>query len=459
MKKIFKKVFKIENIPYLILALMMFWIFTKVTITSGDDEWFSAILDKSFNGSLLAYLKERYTGWTGRIVIESIMVPMFAYNIWIWRILNTIMTIILALGIYKLIPDKYIKQLSSSKKLLIKSIICISIFSLPDDVFSSAISWITGSYNYLWTMACGILSILPFKYALFNEKFDKRWYVLLVFTVILGCNMEQVSLVVLCFALITNIYVFIRDKKINVGLVIFNIFILINTAILFLAPGNYERANKEIVSWFGQWDMISLPVKLMMGTNLFLQHIFDKNIILIALLVILLNIAIWKKYKSIAIRLLAFTPMGTVIIKFIEIQLNSHNINTDFFMFKLLNIQNLNILNYNEIKIFLPTSILLCVILIIPVIFILVFDKVEMKYFSIILYLAAICSALSISISPTIYASGERVFFVTDILLIISSVLLLNEVLRKWKMNIYVILTFVFISYNSFILYLKNILE
>ena len=82
-----------------------------------------------------------------------------------------------------------------------------------------------------------------------------------------------------------------------------------------------------------------------------------------------------------------------------------------------------------------------------------------MKYFSIILYLAAICSALSISISPTIYASGERVFFVTDILLIISSVLLLNEVLRKWKMNIYVILTFVFISYNSFILYLKNILE
>ena len=459
MKKIFKKVFKIENIPYLILALMMFWIFTKVTITSGDDEWFSAILDKSFNGSLVAYLKERYTGWTGRIVIESIMVPMFAYNIWIWRILNTIMTIILALGIYKLIPDKYTKQLTSSKKLLIKSIICISIFSLPDDVFSSAISWITGSYNYLWTMACGILSILPFKYALFNEKFDKRWYVLLVFTVILGCNMEQVSLVVLCFALITNIYVFIRDKKINVDLVIFNIFILINTAILFLAPGNYERANKEIVNWFGQWDMISLPVKLMMGTNLFLEHIFDKNIILIALLVILLNIAIWKKYKSMAIRLLAFIPMGTVIIKFIEIQLNSHNINTDFFMFKLLNIQNLNILNYNEIKIFLPTSILLCVILIIPVIFILVFDKIEMKYFSIILYLAAICSALSISISPTIYASGERVFFVTDILLIISSVLLLNEVLRKWKMNIYVILTFVFISYNSFSLYLKNILE
>ena len=57
MKKILKKVFKAENIPYLILGLMMFLVFSKVNITSGDDEWFSTILDKSFNGSLIAYLK------------------------------------------------------------------------------------------------------------------------------------------------------------------------------------------------------------------------------------------------------------------------------------------------------------------------------------------------------------------------------------------------------------------
>ena len=37
----------------------MFLVFSKVNITSGDDEWFSTILDKSFNGSLIAYLKRK----------------------------------------------------------------------------------------------------------------------------------------------------------------------------------------------------------------------------------------------------------------------------------------------------------------------------------------------------------------------------------------------------------------
>ena len=56
MKKILKKVFKAENIPYLILGLMMVQVFSKVNNTSGDDEWFSTNLDKSFNVRLIAYL-------------------------------------------------------------------------------------------------------------------------------------------------------------------------------------------------------------------------------------------------------------------------------------------------------------------------------------------------------------------------------------------------------------------
>lgn len=353
MKKILKKVFKAENIPYLILGLMMFLVFSKVNITSGDDEWFSTILDKSFNGSLIAYLKERYTGWTGRIVIESIMVPMFACNIWIWRVLNTIMSVILAIGIYKLIPYSYIREITVSKRMLIKSLICILIFSIPTEVFSASISWITGSYNYLWPVSCLLLTILPFKNSIFKEEFNKKWYFLLIFTAILGANMEQASLIMFVFAFITNIYIVVRDKKIRIDLVIFNIFIAINTAVLFLAPGNYERSNKEIVNWFGQWDMISLPTKLMMGLNLFLEHIFESNIIMISILVILINIVIWKKYKSILIKVIGAIPIVVVIIKFIEGKLNILNVNTDLIIFKMFNVQNLNILNYDNIKIFL----------------------------------------------------------------------------------------------------------
>ena len=454
-----KKIFKIDNIPYFILAVLILLVFSKSTITPGDDEWFSAILNDAFNGNLMDYLHHRYINWTGRIIIESIMVPMFGYNLWVWRILNTIMTIILALGIYKLIPYKYVDKITATKRLLIKSVICISIFTIHKDVFLTAISWITGSFNYLWPVACAILVMLPFKNALFNERFNKRWYFILIFAVILGANMEQASLVILCFALITNIYLIIRDKKIRVDLIIFNIFIAVNSAILFLAPGNYVRSASETITWFGQWDMISLPTKVMMGTNLLLEQMFRNEIILITVLVGLVNIVIWKKYKDILIRILAAIPMIVVIIKIVERVFGVLNINTNLLIFKLFNVQNLNILNFDDIKIFLPTSILLCTLLIIPVVFLLIFDKVEMKYLSVILYLASICSALSISISPTIYASGARIFFVTDILIIIVSVLILSEYLREWRINIYLILVFIILFGNSFMLYVGKILN
>lgn len=459
MKKIFSKIFKIENIPYFILAFLMLLVFAKRTVTPGDDEWFSAILNDAFNGNLIDYLHHRYTSWTGRIVIESIMVPMFGCNLWLWRVLNTMMTVILAFGIYKLIPYKYVDEMTEGKRLLIKSIICISIFTIHKDVFLTAISWITGSFNYLWPVACSLLVMLPFKNALFKENFNKKWYIILVFATILGANMEQASLVILCFALLTNIYLIIRDKKVRVDLVIFNIFIAVNTGILFLAPGNYARSASETITWFGQWDMISLPTKVMMGTNLFLDHIFRNEIILMAVLVGLTNIVIWKKYKDILIKALAAIPMIVVIIKIVEKVFKILNVSTELFIFKLFSVQNLNILNFDDIKLFLPTSILLCTLLIIPVMFLLIFDKIEMKCLSAILYLAAICSALSISVSPTIYASGTRVFFVTDILIIVISALILNEFLRRWRVNIYLILVFLILFANSFMLYVIKILD
>lgn len=459
MKKKLNKIFSLENVPYFILALLMLLVFAKRTVTPGDDEWFSAILNDAFNGNLMDYLHHRYTSWTGRVVIESIMVPMFGYNLWVWRILNTIMTVVLAFGIYKLIPYKYVDKISKNKRLLIKSIICIFIFTIHKDVFLTSISWITGSFNYLWPVACSLLVMLPFKNALFKEKFNKKYYIVLAFAAILGANMEQASLVILCFALLTNIYLFIRDKKVRVDLIIFNLFIAVNTAILFLAPGNYARSANETITWFGQWNMISLPTKVMMGTNLFLEHMFRNEIILMAVLVGLINILIWKKYKDILIRALATIPMIVVIIKIVERVFGALNISTDSVIFKLFTVQNLNILNFDNIKLFLPTSILLCTLLIIPVMFLLIFDRIEMKYLSVILYLAAICSALSISISPTIYASGARVFFVTDILIIVISTLILNEFLRKWRVNIYLILVFIILSANSFRLYLRKILD
>ena len=164
--------------------------------------------------------------------------------------------------------------------MLIKSLICILIFSIPTEVFSASISWITGSYNYLWPVSCLLLTILPFKNSIFKEEFNKKWCFLLIFTAILGANMEQVLLIMFVFAFITNIYIAVRDKKIRIDLVIFNIFIAINTAVLFLAPGNYERSklSELLRKWRINIFVILVSILIFWSSFvLYLEYILNKG--------------------------------------------------------------------------------------------------------------------------------------------------------------------------------------
>ena len=50
-----------------------------------------------------------------------------------------------------------------------------------------------------------------------------------------------------------------------------------------------------------------------------------------------------------------------------------------------------------------------------------------------ILYCASLCSALILSFSPTIYASGSRVYLLTDFLFVLINSLLIMELLEKIK--------------------------
>lgn len=434
MKNKFKKIVRIDNIPYFLCGIIALIIFANTVSVPGDDFWFSEAVDKLGNGSLAKYLEIRYESWTGRIIIESIMVTLFKYNLWIWRILNTIIFVTLCCAIYRLIPKKYEENFTLINRFSIKSIICISMFLIHKDVFISSIKWITGSFNYLWPMTCAVIAILPLKHEIFEEKYNNYMFIVYMATAILAGNMEQASLVILCFALISNIYLILKNKKANITLVMYNVFFLINTAILFLAPGNYVRSQKETITWFGQWDMISLPTKIMIGLNLLLDNLFNRTSILMFILTLLVFIVIYKRYYDIIIRSIAFVPLSLMSLKIIEKILSKIGIGTHLWIFKIFNVNNLGLLTYDNFKLYLPTVILLGVLLLLIILMFIAFNDIGMKYISVIMYLAAICSGLSISVSPTIYASGARIFFVTDIIVIILITLLLTEQINK---NIY----------------------
>lgn len=439
----------LEVIPYLIIFVMAILVFSKVGIMEGDDQWFYDAVKNVGNGSYLAYLEQRFFNWTGRIVVEAIMVPLIHANLWIWRILNSLILVVFTYGVYNLIPRKYLEQMNCKSKIFIKLLIGISIYILSISVFFWGVRWITGSFNYIWPIALGIIAILPFKYTLFNEDYSKKFYVMCYIVTILAANSEQISLVILCFGIVTNIFIYMIEKKIDLKLVIYNIYIGINTLILFIAPGNYVRELQEATDRYPGWDEVSIVEKILRGINLLVNHLVNESPIFLLFFLITLCVLINKRCKKTIIKIIAhiITGIFSIIPMLNIVDLLTYNLfGKNIILLQRIrerivysDIGKINLTEINNITISLGIFI---VILLVAVLIIFAFDKIKEGYIIFILYMAALAATISIGMSPTMYISGARVFMVTDILFIIIITLMnihiVNNKLYK-KMVLYIV--------------------
>ena len=445
-----KKEGLIDIIPYFVLFVMAMIVFSKVGITAGDDEWFYDAVKNVGNGSYLAYLGHRFFNWTGRIVVEAIMVPLIHSNLWIWRVLNSLILVVLTYGIYNLIPKKYLYEIGCKGKIYIKLLIGISIYVLNINVFFSGVRWITGSFNYIWPMALGIIAILPFKYTLFNEYYSKKLYIVYYLVTILAANSEQVSLVILWFGIVTNIFIYLTEKKVDIKLIIYNIYMGLNTLVLFIAPGNYVRELQEAADRYPGWNEVSIIEKIARGVNLLVNHLLNESPILMFVFLITLCVLVNKRCEKMALRVITY--IITVMFSFIPV-LNV----VDLFTYNLFG-KNIVLLQkikerivclhpgevkFTEVNNITVSLAIFIIILLVAVLIIFAFDKIKDGYLVFIIYLAALASTISIGMSPTMYASGARIFMVTDILFIVIIALMNLDIIKNKlhkKIALYIIL-------------------
>lgn len=442
-------------IPYIVIFCMAFAVFAKVSITPGDDEWFYNALNLVGDGTYIGYLKFRFFNWTGRIVVESIMVPMLQMNPWIWRVLNSLIILVMTYGIYNLIPVRQIEKLKENQKNIIKILIGIGAFAFNIYVFFAGIRWMTGSFNYIWPMSLGIIAILPFKRILFEEEFDKKLFVIYFIITILASNSEQVSLVILCFGIITNIVIYLLQKKVNVVLIAYNIFMVINTVVLFVAPGNYVRTKIEAANNYPGWEHVSIFEKLLRGINLLTNHLVNNAAIFMLIIAVTLFILIKNNCKKTLVKVMATVTLIVFsivpLISVSEYLLNKIfkvNIDLTIRIRNALEYSDINSIKFSELTKFVPTFIALAFIMIIAVLMILAVKCIKEKYMITILYLASLAASVSICMSPTMYVSGQRVFLVTDVLLLIISTLLSVKLVedKLYKNIVYIITIILFIA-------------
>ncbi len=433
--------------PYAIIflfAVIIACINSRITLISGDDELFASALS---NKNIFSFLSERYLTWSGRLVVEFLLVNIIAQKIIFWKILNTFFVTMLLVSSILYINDK--SKLSRLEKINLYSFGMFLFFILNTYVLSSSVFWITGSFNYLWTTVAMLFTMVPFKRLIFEEKASKFMYIASILTSILACYFEQTAVVLLTYSTLCIIYVLFKKIKLNKIIILPYLSIIINSVILFLSPGNKIRFFAEVEHWYPGFDQLSIFTKLYRGLAWTLNHIVNENQFLMFILVILLSYMLYKnRSKIFTISLIPVVYFGFRIISF------EHTVNKIFA--KEINIQQIldkyiyNILGQNiqSFVKYIPILII-CVIVFIIFLEIIFFLKDKLKSLNIvILYVASILTPLTLSFSPTIYASGHRIFFTGDIILYLIILFIYKETLKLKKSDnmLINIITILFLS-------------
>ena len=430
MKKIKEIGIKIYNsiyFPFLVLFLVQLGLNFFKTIGFGDDTWFREILSNKEmvpSGTVTEYLKWRYDTWTSRIIIEFFLVNLLQLNVIIWKIFDAVMLTVLGIAIYKVFVSRKIEQCIVQK---INWIIIILLLSLPLEMFTGA-GWIATFTNYLLPISLGIVTLIPLRKILCEEKIKKFEYLLYIVACLIATNMEQMCAVLFIVFFIFTIYCIIKKKK-NIIIPLLLIVTVFNLINIVICPGNDIRSEREMKNCYLNFEKVFFIEKVFLGIASMMQFcLIDFNLVYTIFTGVMMFV-ILSKYKDVVVRMIGIFPF-VIGIAFNILITFTQTIAPDF-TFLLLKITNEIALNQSEIILsmnnFIVFAIYIMTILCLFISLILIFGKRCKTIIAILVLGAGICSKIMLGFSATVWASGNRTGFVLMVSMIITTILILEE--------------------------------
>lgn len=410
-----------------IAAVIVLLISNRKFMSTADDVSFPMQLN-NFN-SMGEYLFHRYTTWSGRLSIDSLLPLVLDSNIWLWRLLNSLMFGGLLLFSMTINNLTGICSRPQERLYLLWGLFFL-FFLTKTDVIVWGAFWATGSLNYLWPMSLFLIAILPFIRLLQqtgNSTF--LWIASLACGTYAGYQ-EQTSLLLISFTAFTQIIVYLRTGVFSWWAVVLTCLFGVNFYILITAPGNAIRFTSEAHTYYPAFITMPLFCKAILGYNYTLHnHLFYEAVKQYMFIPCLTFFIAMRTPTPIGVRL---TSLYALVFTFICI-LCARIVGGDCAQFMNLDIYgtvaessrlNLGDLNF---------GVLVCSVAAfcaMPITWFYLFKDFNFKITLQLFYFGALLSSLALAASPTIYASGLRVFFIPDMLLIITALLLLNVALN-----------------------------
>lgn len=285
-----------------------------------------------------------------------------------------------------------------------------------------------------------LYTLSPLVALLFGQKVRWRCLPLWCLAAVLAASQEQSCALTLTFFLLLLAALWLREKHFRPIFLLQLLILAAETAWVLLSPGGSARTADEAAAAYPNFPQLSLLQKLCGGLVNLLAHQFFY-------------------IQLIAILLLAFLSIATLQLapkKWLKILLAALN-GIQFFLcvpFNLLlaatrgGFQWLNAAftgrAFDRAACLALTLGFLCLLADLALSLFLWFKRRDATHAGVLLcILAAYASAMTISFSPTIYSSGQRVFFYTDILLLAAigltyCTLPQTKAVRRLRMGAYV---------------------
>lgn len=393
---------------YYAFISFLFTLESIIYINDAGDQTSFAYMAKKYG--FFEFAIYRYKTWSSRLLIES--TTMFMSNHYLFFDLTMLISLVIFFYCFNGIffnKEKYWKLQFVSP--------VIFLLAFPSLFFTSA-GLIATVTNYLFPM----ISFVIAWYCILQKK---RLYTLLSLPfLIFACMQEQFTV----YGFILFIYLFIKsyldNRSVDKNYLIAIIVSFIGIVSGLLSPGSDNRVFHESQLWYPDFENLSFPIKIIKGyleTNRVLFVTSELNIVFLFLVLLIVATIVKKQYFS------AFIS-GTIIYTIIIHRFGISNLLTA--VQRIIDDQNDRAdASYFSIKENLYLLVLYTLILcVIGVIVFLIFKEWKDGLTAVVILAAGYAARMTVSLSPTIYASGVRTYTPLIFSLLIVVLMIVKEI-------------------------------
>lgn len=439
--------------------------------SDGDDAFF---YQYTHSMGFFEYLSWRYETWVGRMAAEALVYLTFSLGLTFWRVVNALMLVLLPMGILCLaakaarIPEGTLLTWkdktpacpsgSVSEMGIGAQIAAVSGYFLMSVVtVGYAALWVNGSIFYTWCFTCGIWALMPFADFVFAkepaagqgdcfrlEKCGglgwKRFFYTIPCAIVGAMSIEQMGAVLVTFEILAVIYGILKWRKVNSLLLVQTLVTTVAFAILFAAPGNEIRVASEIVNWMPEYDTMPLGQHLFITAHWMLSSFANENrLFLCGIWVAGIVLLIQKKNRRTSDWI--FAGIAAIFTVAALLPYVGVNVLSDFGMQYI----NTAVCVYPVPTLAVMTGRVLFAMVwwtaVLIFTFVFLWKASGCQITLLLAYLAGLASEMIMFFSPTMYASGARVFYLTDLLyLFVILALILGARSRRTQNILYGVL-------------------